>query len=59
MKFVLKLFKLQNWRNPRPADDMYPKKIQYIAAMIDAGIEAKSAPNFPKMEKKIIKPADI
>lgn len=20
MKFVLKLFKLQNWRNPRPAD---------------------------------------
>lgn len=30
---------------------MYPKKIQYIAAMIDAGIEAKSAPNFPSKQQ--------
>lgn len=59
MKFVLKLLRLQNWRNPRPADEIYPKKMQYTAAMIDAGIEAKIAPNFPKMEKKIIKAAEI
>lgn len=35
------------------------KKKQYIAAMIDEGIEAKITLNFPKMEKKNIKAADI
>jgi len=37
----------------------YAKNRQYNAANIGAGIEAKTAPNFPRMEKKIMKPAEI
>lgn len=37
----------------------YAKSKQYNAATIGAGIEAKRAPNLPRMEKKIIKTADI
>jgi len=37
----------------------YAKNKQCNAATTGAGIEAKIAPNLPRMEKKIIKPADI
>lgn len=37
----------------------YAKKRQCNAATIGAGMEAKTAPNLPRIEKKIMKPADI
>lgn len=47
MNLVLKLFKLQNWRKLKPPAPTYAKKRQYKAAMMGAGIEANTAPNFP------------
>lgn len=59
INFVLKLFRLQNWRKLRPADETKQNRTQYIAATIGRGIEAKKAPNFPNTEKTIMKAADI
>jgi hypothetical protein len=33
--------------------------MQYKAANIGSGMDAKIAPNFPRIEKKIMNPADI
>jgi hypothetical protein len=35
-----------------------PKRRQYSAPNIGKGIDAKTAPNFPKVEKNIIKTAE-
>lgn len=59
MNFVLKLLRLQNCRKLMPAEHTKHKTMQYTDAMIGNGMDAKKAPNFPKMEKKIMKAAEI
>jgi hypothetical protein len=52
-------FLFTNCMYETPTAATIPNKIQKIAAKIGNGIDAKKAPNFPNMEKKIINPVDI
>lgn len=52
-------FLFANCMYETPTAATIPNKIQKIAAKIGNGIDAKKAPNFPNMEKKIINPVDI
>ncbi|PPD96152.1 hypothetical protein GOBAR_DD06826 [Gossypium barbadense] len=45
MNFILKLFKLQNWRKLRPAEETKLKRTQYTATTIGNGTEAEKGSN--------------
>jgi hypothetical protein len=44
-----------NCINDIPTATTIPSSIQYTPAKIGSGIDAKNAPNFPNMEKNIMK----
>jgi len=43
MNFVLKLFRLQNWRSPRPAEAAYPTVLQQLEVDLNGFLEERLA----------------